>query len=280
MTVVDWTVPFTLITPQGNLELNNTVTLPSGASGIFLLNPQACQTQIPLRATDNDVPQQDGEVTHERFWRGYLMTLGIVLMENTEAPACDSLLQEMSDYLLRFVRSYTRPPLAPDARVYWLPAGESERMIRNAVINEPYDPSDTDVGKMITFQLKSPYPYAWTQAETTTSLDATLTNSGTAEFWPVIRVYGPTSSFTITNSSVIDEFGNALQIIYSGTAIGGGSYAEINCFDGTIYLNGDSSNLSDSINFLSTDYFWLQVGENDISIVGAAADVKWQSAWA
>ena len=39
------------------------------------------------------------------------------------------------------------------------------------------------------------------------------------------------------------------------------------------------ANLSGDINFLSTDYFWLQPGANDITIVGGSANVLWQNAW-
>lgn len=277
MSVVEWSVPFELQTPQGDLTLNSTVTLPSGDTGIFLLNPQACSTGLELRATDNFIPEQDGEQTHQRYWGGALMTLGVVLMEKTDAPACGELLQEMSDYLLKRIRAYTRPPAPPnDARVLWTPSGESQRMLKDAVINSPYEPQLIDGGAtMFTWQVKSPYPYAMDAAETTTALNAVLTNGGTADFWPVIRVTGGTA-FTITNTSVLDEDGNALQIIYSGTYTG---FAEIDCFNGTIFQNGDGANLSGDINFLSTDYFWLQPGANDITIVGGSANVLWQNAW-
>lgn len=281
MTVVSWEVPFSLITPQGTLALNQQIEFAAGP-GIYILNPQACSTSIELRLTDDFIPEQDGEQPHPRYWGGYVMALSVILMASTQEPACDELLQEMSDNLMKHIRAYTRPPAPPsDARVYWTPNGADQRMIKDAVINDGYQTQLIDGGATQTsFQVKSPYPYAMTQAETTTALDATLTNEGTADFWPVIKVYGATSSFTITNSSVTDDSGNALQIIYSGTAIGGGDYAEIDCFNGTIFLNGDGANLSGSINFLSTDYFWLQPGANSVTIVGGTADVLWSDGWA
>lgn len=280
MTVVSWEVPFSLITPQGTLALNSQIAFSAG-NGMYILNPQGCSTSIELRLTDDFIPEQDGEQPHPRYWGGYVMNLGLLLMENANMPACDELLQEMSDNLMKHIRAYTRPPAPPnDARVYWTPNGEAQRMLKDAVINDGYQTQLIDGGATQTvFQVKSPYPYALTQAETTTALDATLTNGGTADMWPVIKVYGATSSFTITNSSVTDESGNALQIIYDGTAIGGGDYVEIDCFNGTVFENGDGANLSGSIDFLSTDYFWLQPGDNDITIVGATADVLWADAW-
>lgn len=278
MSVLEWTVPFQLQTDVGDLDLNTQVTLPSGATGTYQINPSASSTGIALRATDDFIPEQDGEQTHQRYWGGALMTLGVVMLEKEDTPACNDLLQEMQDYLLKHVRAFTRPPAPPaDARVLWTPSGAAQRMLKDAVINEPYELSYVnDVFPQIAWQVKSPYPYAMDAAETTTALDATLTNAGSAEFWPVIQVSGG-GSFTITNSSVTDEQGNALQIIYDGTYSG---YAEIDCFNGTIFENGDGANLSGDIDFLSTDYFWLRVGTNDITIVGGTANVLWASAWA
>ncbi len=278
MSVMEWTVPFELQTPVGDLTLNSEVTLPSGATGTFQVNPGASSTGIALRATDDFIPEQDGEQTHQRYWGGALMTLGVVLLEQEEVPACGALQQEMMDYLLKHVRAMTRPPAPPDdARVLWTPSGEAERMLKDVVINEPYAVSVIDnVFPQVAWQMKSPYPYAMDAAETTTALDATLTNAGSAEFWPVIRVTGG-GSFTITNSSVTDDDGNALQIIFDGSYSG---FAEIDCFNGTIFENGDGANLSGDIDFLSTDYFWLRVGTNDITIVGGSANVLWQNAWA
>jgi len=279
--IVDWTVPFSLITPQGTLVLNAPTTTLGGDQGTFLLVPDQCQSQIPLRATDNDIPQQDGETLHERFYKGYLLNLAVALTESTDTMACDTLLQDMADTLMRHVRALTNPV---DGRVYWTPNGASQRMLKNVKLMEPAAPNLADGGlTIVSFQVKSPYPYEWTQAETTTTITAgnsdTLTNNGTADFYPVIRVDAGASSFTITNNSIVDEQGNPLAIVYSGAAIGG-SYGELDCFKGTFYQDGDGANLSGDLDVFQTTFFPLQVGVNVIDVVGADIDILWQDAWA
>jgi phage-related protein len=161
--------------------------------------------------------------------------------------------------------------------VLWTPDGVAERMLKDAVINESYALALIDGGAtQITWQVKSPYPYAMDSTEITTAINATLTNGGTAEFWPVIQVSGG-GAFTITNTSVDDEDGNPLAIVYTGSYSG---YAEIDCFNGTIFENGNGANLSGDIDFSSTDYFWLQPGANALTITGGTANVLWQDAWA
>ena len=286
--VASWEVPFILDTPQGNLDLNTPVVLPSAASGEFVLIPRSCKAAIPLRATDSDVPQQDGEVTHRRFYKGFLMNLAIGLFENRNIPACDSLLQEMLDNLMKHVRALTCPPADPnDGRVYWTPAGQAQRMIRNAILNEPADVSLAEGGiTVVEFQLKSPFPYAWDAAETTTTItsgnSATLTNSGTADFWPVIRVKSTSGTVTITNNDDLDDDGSPKQIIYDSSFLGvsGANYGEIDTYDGTMFYNGSSTNMTPGFDVASTDMFQIKVGSNDIDVTGATIDILWQNAWA
>lgn len=284
MSVASWEVAFSLSTPVGTLNLNTLVALPSASTGIYLLNPDGCKAEIPLRSTDDAIPQADGEQMHERFFAGYTMTLSVQLWQSYDVPACDELLQEMLDELMLHVRAFANPT---DGRVYWQPAGAAQRMIRKVQLNSSADITLASGLTQIDFQLKSPYPYAWTAAENPpTSLDATLTNGGTADFWPVIKVYGPATQFTITNTDVVDDFGVPLQIVYDSSrpgaqAIPGGSYAEIDTFRNTIYLNGDQDNLKPGLDIAVSDFFPIAVGDNAITLVGGAASatVLWQDAW-
>lgn len=284
MSIASWEVPFWLSTPQGTLNLNTEVTMPTAGDGIYILDPKACKCEIPLRVTDTNIPQADGEQLHSRFYQGYLLTLAIQYWDTEDAPACNELLQEMVDTLMRFIRSYT---CATDARVYWTPDGEADRFIKAALLNDPADHSLGDGGIFQTvFQVKSPYPYAWDSAEITTVLPDTLTNTGSADFWPVIRVYGPTSGFIITNSSVLDSDGHPLQISYDAglpgaIAISAGDFAEIDTFRNTIYLNGFQNNLKPGLNMGISDFFPIAVGANTITYSGSGtAQVLWQAAWA
>jgi len=287
LSVASWEVPFTFVTQRGTINFNTDVSLTSGNVGQFLLNPGSCEAQIPLRVTDDPIPQADGEITHERFYLGYLMTLAVQLWTGATF-ACDDDLQEMADLLMTSVRGMARAvsdlPNA-ESRVYWTPEGSPQRMIRRVLLNEPLTwELIGGGGTEATFQVKSMYPYAWDATEITTSLPDNLINTGTADMWPVIKVFGPTSSFTITNGDVLDAEGNATSIIYSSGNAGGsvvdpGDYIEIDTFRNTMYLNGNGANMKPGLTVMESDFFPIQVGDNNITITGATADVLWQNAW-
>lgn len=282
----DFPIPFELSTPAGTCELNAEVTLDSG-TGLYLLNPQACKSRVGLRVTNTNLPQKDGVQLHRRWLESYEIDLAVQMWSGLDTPACDELLQDMVDNLMLHVRAFQDPPDAPDARVYWTPEGKNQRMIKRARIDGD-DEADLTIENGVTqikFTVRSPYPYAWDASETTTAISATLTNGGTAEFWPVIKVFGPASTFTITNTSVEDDDGNPLVISYDSgqtgaSAIGGGDYVEIDTFFETLYLNGDGANMKPGLVMLDSDFFPVAPGANNITISGATADVLWQNAWA
>lgn len=274
----------------GELDLNAAVTLDAG-QGIYLLNPQGCRWEVPLRLTNTNFPQKDGTQLHTRFLEGAEMTLAVQMWETLDDVACDELLQDMVDNLRRHIRQLVRPPLwtpgpvvAQDPRIYWTPDGEAERMLKNVRLQETTEQTLENNVTQIVFKVKSFYPYAMDAAEITDNPPDTLVNGGSADFWPVIKVNGPTSAFIITNQSILDDDGAQLEISYDGSqigasAIGGGNYVEIDTFFETLYLNGSGANMKPGLVMADTTFWPIAVGSNQIIISGATADILWQNAW-
>lgn len=286
LSIPSWTIPFDLDVPVGTLDFNTDILLSSGATGQFFLNGENCEALIPVRVQDDDVPQGDGQQTHERFFSAFELTLAVQLW-TSDVPACDEDLTEMADMLMRYVRNIPSNPSSDlvEARVHWTPAGANERMLRRVCLNDALTWSMEGPVVQAQFQVKSMYPYAWDSQEIVTPLDATLTNTGTADFWPVIKVFGPTSAFIIT-TDVTDEFGNVLLIEWdtgnpgaSGLTVDPGDYIEIDTFRNTMYLNGDGANMKPGLTVGTSDFFPIAVGANNIDITGAAASILWQNAW-
>lgn len=145
----------------------------------------------------------------------------------------------------------------------------------------------------VTFALLSPFPYVTDFMNYPTSPDAevvfatcipvlgdgpcadssvTIFNDGTVPYFPRFHIYGPTSEFTLTNTSVLDEAGNPMQIVWtpngSGPVVDGG-WMEIDCFRNTAYLNdgfGFLTNGKGGIAATGTDFFPLVPGPNVITI--------------
>lgn len=285
--IADWSVPFVLTTPYANLEFN--VEMPG--LGLYLLRQDGCSTGISVRQTTDNIPQADGSIPHHRFLTGVQIVLAIQLWADADSIACDEQLQTMLDTLKGAFRSLLNAG-DNEGRIAWEPVGGSSadstyRMlddIRLLVYADPKPISlETEWVWEVGVTIDTRYPYAedLTQIQDTVTTTATLTNLGNADFWPVWKVNGPFDTFTLLNEDT------GLQIVYDSSlpgavSVAGGDYAEIDTFQGTIFLNGSGADLSAGIDALNTDDFPLIPGDNLISLTGDPpdADCLYQAAWA
>lgn len=276
--VPNWSVPtqFDLTNPySGTLSFN------VQTDRLYLLDQSGCNMTISVRSTTDNVPQANGSILHHRFLTGTQIQLAVWLMEDTENPACDILLADMLDDLSGALRSLLN---AGDnaGRLAWEVAGKNDRMLDDCRLLV-YPAYTMNANGSLNVTIDSQYPYAQDLGQTTTNIaasgNATLTNTGSAEYDPVFKVYGATTAFTLTNITT------GLQFVYDSTlpgaaAIGAGSYAEIDTFRNTIFLNGSGANLKAGVDELNSDYWGLATGANSVTITGASVDVLWADAWA
>lgn len=281
MSIADWSVPFVLSNTFGNLDVNVAETFVAG-TGIYKLVPASCEYVVPVRFVDDPLPTASGEQLNRRFFNAVSTKLAIQLWETDDVPACDALAQDMLDTLAKWVRAYANPPDLPNSRIYWTPNGENQRMVKRVQLDDPLTTSLVEGGILqAEFSVKCPYPYAQDAAETTTALSAsfTVTNTGTSEFWPVFRINSGPMAFQITNTSIVDQYGNSPTIDYSGSTWTG--YLEIDTFYGTLLgNNGSGQDRSDGLVLPTSTLFQLIVGDNDITVSGATGSLLWQNAWA
>lgn len=278
--IANWSVPFTLTTPRGSLPLN------AATGDRYLLLNEKCSGGADLRFTSDDMPQADGQLNHRSYLTGYRMRLALGLWDGEEA-ACGQAAQEMLDELGQHLDALRRD--TGTKRIVWTPEGMPARMVNDLDLFErqvvTVVPRDEESIVAVTFGVVSEFPYEMSEAEQTPvlinagSIPTTLTNDGNTRFWPVFKVYGPTSQFTITNLSVLDDDGNPLEIVYDGSWIGTSEYVEIDAFRGTVFLNGDEDNLLSGIDFTETTFWALEPGANDVTIEGADVDVLYNDAW-
>lgn len=281
--VADWSVPFTLTSPYGTLVLNTAIP----GLGIYFLNPQSCQMSLDVRATKSNVPQSDGSILHRRFMTGMEGQLAIQLWNNADAVACDEQLQEMQDLLTKHLRALLNAG-DNEGRLSWSPAGGNQRMLDDIrlLVYPLATLIDSNAGTELSCTIDSEFPYAQDENQTTTSINdggsSALVNDGSAEYFPVFKVYapnpGPMTAFTLTNAA------SALQIVYDSTLPGAdtvafGDYIEINTFRNTAYLNGNGADMKAGIDELSSEYWPLLVGSNSVSITGGNLQVLWAPAW-
>lgn len=293
MANVEWNIPFTLKTPQGQLDLN------AESGNRYLLVPAKCSMQVDsLRVTTRDVPAGDGGIPGKTWRSFYSVKLGLQywIGDSVESSviACGSDRRAMHDELMLHLNSLVRPSDADlaggNAQLFWTPTGDSsvdDRLV-NRLTLVSYGPAvdDGEGAVEVDFEFRSEYPYAMDKTEITTSVESdgsnvfTLTNPGTADFYPVFKVYGEFESFALTNVTL------GLDLNYDGVQpgaqdVGPGDYAEVDTFRETIFLNGNGANLEAGIDIPSSDYWYLAPGDNEIEFVspGGSLDILWQAAW-
>jgi hypothetical protein len=276
---IDWSAPFTIVSPTyGNFAINT----PLGDGRIFRLNPKKCVGRRSIRATNDMVPQGDGEIFHPRFATGSEMQLTIQLWEGDKRCACDDVLVDMYDDLRGVLWSLLRPD-NDGGRVVWTPSGKAARMIDAARLLSLSDPEeDAELGcTEITCVIDTPFPYAITEAENLVNFAAstTLPNAGNVEFYPVFKVYGPATSWAIENNDTGEIY------LYDSSrpgasTIGSGDYAEIDMFrGGLIYLNGDEDNLKAGVDVEASDILTVAAGGSSYTVT-ATVDALLHDAYA
>jgi hypothetical protein len=291
MPIADWNVPMTLVTPQGELDLNDV----GNAAGGFMLDNQNCKSGPAVRATADNVPQGDGAILHAGFLGGYALTLAIQYWAGDSTAACATsspTSDTMNDELMRHLASI----IDGGGRLLYTPAGKARRLLdRLQLFGDSIDVTETPGATGISFTLLSELPYSFDFEQQLTTIDdgtptATLTNEGSIKYFPVFQIHGPFSAFILTNHSALDKDGNPLQIVYDAdlpgaVPIGPSDYIEIITFENTCYLNGDGPSRKAGIDITTSDFWPLVVGDNDVEIEGEGTgptptvDILWQSAW-
>lgn len=251
--------------------------------GLYLLDQSVCAVNVDTRVTKSNVPQANGSILPARFLTGASMVLKIQMWEDEDTPACDELLRLMLDELSGAFVSLLNAG-DNEGRIEWVTPGANTRMLDDIRLFT-YPSSlqfDDNTIPFITVAVDTQYPYAedLSQSSPTVSGSFSITNGGNTDFWPVWKINGPFSAFTLENTS------RGQQIEYDDTLpdavpVAGGDYAEINTFTGTIFLNGSGADLSAGIVELNTDEFALGPNAENLVLTGAPdAVLLHQAAWA
>lgn len=270
---VEWGIPFTIQSAYGDLTLND----DTNPLGLFLLDQAGCAMGRDLRVTADPLPQADGENLHRSFTDGYQVRLTIQMWASRTDMACDEQLRLMTEELMLHLNS-----MENDAgRVFWTPTGlGDQRLLDEARVVALPRPSN---GPPVSFDItwESPFPYVIDYTQKTEGLVSGvpeyLSNDGNVEMKPVMKVYGPSSAFTIWNSTV------GQQLVYDSTqpgasAIAAGHYIEFDFFRETAWLDGNVARREAGIDVLASDFWALVPGVNFVEITGATADVLWNDA--
>jgi hypothetical protein len=282
---LEWSVPHTIVTPQGSLDLN---VVDPATKRKYLIQGANYKIVPSLRVTQDNISQADGSVLHPRWKTGLVVTMTVEYVIASDGgvnvtPACDTDLREMHEALVTQLNALRSLQAAETQRLLWTPSGYGDqRLLDDIQLLSWPDPGTGDIATGVTFTLETPFPYAIDATQIDTEIadgaTATITQLGTAEFLPVMRAHGPSTAFAIVNNTT------GLLVSYDSTRpgaalIASGHYVELDFFKGTATLDGNVEFLDAGIAPDTTDYFPLVLGANEIAVSGADVTVLSNPAW-
>jgi hypothetical protein len=291
---IEFDVPMEIIGPYlpGGLPINQLLPKVGGTAYYFMVRPGGYQI-VPskFRSVVDSISQADGVSMQAPYIDGLVATMTIEYWESQRGTvaalelACASTARLMDQMLLGVLNSLRHWTTDPnnDQRYIWTPTGAgSNRLLTNVLLTSwptlALDPPSIQR----TFSLGTPYPYAIDISQLSPTItgggSAVLTNNGNTSFSPVMKVQGATTAFVVTNGLTGET------VSYDGTrpgavSIAGGHYAEIDFFQGSIFLDGSGADLIAGLDPVATDFFTLAPGAQTISITGADVVVLYNHAY-
>jgi len=256
---------------------------------------------MPLRGGSSsccgNIPSGDGAITHDIFAGGYSMTMMLQFWDDQATPSCGSNLETKKDALQFHLNAMRHDT----GRIIWTPDGHPQKILDQVRLSQRGVAGYEGDGGVITtfgFDFISPFPYYInaTQICTHVADGATVNflNNGTADFYPVIHAYGPTSG-----GFVISNLTTGLDLFYEPALPGARDLTssesiEFDFFRNTAYVGPKPSspctgggpwtgaNMKPGIAVPVSDFFPITVEPlgNNIKIVGTSMDVLWQAAFA
>jgi phage-related protein len=275
-------VPLSLLTAQ-NVELafNDFSVNPTSLSGVitpyapgvgngYLIQKITGLDGAPIRNPMDSRPHKSGGIGHA-FLRDFrVFTIEGIVMAETNAirTAMEDKLRGVAESLMK-----------DQGRCFFIPSGQATRFLEvkhyEAVENSdfPFGLSGPH-GFQITFVADRPYPLTYTQIVTNLpdGIATAVGNAGNAETWPVVKVFGPSSGFTLQRA-------DGTNITWTGT-LGAGVYIEIDMFKETMYNNGDEADRLGGLDLENSDFFPIPAGGDTLTVTNATASVLANAAWA
>jgi len=264
----------------------NATGLPAG-NGYLMQFASGMHGGAVRNPVDNR-PHKHGGIIH-KFYSGpkYFTLQGLVVGDTPEIR------QVLYDYLAGWVFS----AMQTDCRFFFKPPGQATRFktVRNYDATEIVGPQGTAgaspdniaAPKEYTAQFVSVNPFSYTYSERDNGVyedvptiygggSVFIPNEGTADTWPVIEVYAPPSSsflasFTLDNGTY--------QVEWAGN-VAHGHYVEVDMFNETMYMDGNSTNELGGLNDQS-DFWSIPPGGCTVSVTPGAHHivVKSNDAW-
>lgn len=251
------------------------------------------------------IPQRDGATVFD-FFRGprYPILEGYIRSHGHGDSRDLTTRNELEDKL----RAHTSAIVRADGILRWFPSGFAPRRLTVRLLDQvqikggagmvprefqvaliaadPVIVSDLELSQATAelepgpgaFGFAFSFPFSF--GDVSSGGTTTVVNTGNVEARPRLRVYGQITSPRVANLTT----GQAVAL--PGLALSSGDYAEIDCGEETVRLNGGDVSLLSNLDVASSEFWTLASGQNAIQLTaaqfesGAYAQVVWRDAWA
>lgn len=250
-----------------------------------------------VRAVVNPRTNADGMIDTTAWFGARTVSLNLALNGNKGACAV------LRDQLAAFVHPARRPVLTfqedfdTRIRAMSLRGAQSGAPISHRLFNQmavswlcPNGIMEASVGKVTTVFASSssgtvtgivfPITFPITFPSYPVEGQATVVNAGTADAYPILRMYGPIVD------PYIDQIGLGQRLAFTGLTIPAGSYVEINTRTKTVlFLSDPNQSQYDKIDYTVSSWWRLLPGVNLIRYQGASfsppanLEIRWSDVW-
>lgn len=240
----------------------------------------------PIRAVTEQTPQRDGAIMFQSFLDARFPLLrGMIVAPTIEARV----------ELERILRVHARALLNEEGILTWQPTNGVPVQLR-VRLNQQLIISGGRFHKEFQFGLIATNPNVLSQVEsdlTTAELeppvdswgfpfsfpfsfgaesaggDLVVVTTGDLETFPRILIYGPAAAPIIRNLTT----GRSLSFV--GLSLAAGDFAEVDCWDETVYLNSNEGfSLLGAVDIANSDFWQLAPGLNLIQLVASGFDAN------
>lgn len=248
---------------------------PLGAGCGYFVEKISGFDGAPIRNPVDNRPHKSGGIVHTFRRAAKVWTIEGKIMVPDNVTGVEE--RYTRGVLEDAIRGYSDSIMARTGRYFFRPSGQLTRF-QECRLYEPvdigYDSISGPKNFAVTLVSQDPRAYTFTQDVTEITLGDTipLPNLGNTESWPVIKVNGPCSGFSVIA-------GTGFFIGWAGD-LNAGAYIEIDMFKETMYGNGDGPNRLGGLDLETSDFWSIPPGGTTLTLVGApSATVLSNSAW-
>jgi hypothetical protein len=299
-------IGYSLTVGSTTLTINGGAGATSFSGSGWFAAPDGVNFQTQISTPGVTRPQQHGSYLDAGWRDGIAGSFTLYNMGETAA-----LRQSQADDLVEVLNLMSGDSGLTGTLTWTMPGDSSQRQISGIYLTQ--QPAFSTVGgmlKSVSFIVQSERPFAESASATNTDTTTfaasgggftvpltipftftasgagttTVSNTGSVDALPIVRVYGPISAFTLTLTATGYT---AKRLAFASGSIASGDYWDVDLLEKTVTLNGGTTSMISALDLTTSSWFGFPPGDSTLQLTGSGYDtsntkarVLMRSAWA